>query len=75
MEQKLKEIMSALFEIPVTSINYDTSWENVEKWNSLNQLNLILALEESFEIELAEDDILAMKDFKTIIEVLGKRDD
>jgi len=71
MEQKLKELMSAVFAVSLESVTQNTSPKNLEKWDSLSQLNLIIALEESFDIALTEDNILEIKDFKSVLEILN----
>ena len=40
---KIKEVMSVVFEIPLESISDDSSYDNIENWDSLRHLNLILA--------------------------------
>lgn len=53
-EQKLKQIIASVFKIDVATINSDTSPDTVENWDSLNHLNLVLALEEAFNINFTE---------------------
>ncbi|MCM1568113.1 MAG: acyl carrier protein [Roseburia sp.] len=43
-----------------------------EKWNSVAHMNLIVGLEDEFDIELEPDDILAITSFEKGIEVLKK---
>ena len=64
MENKLKKIMSELFDIEVSEINENSSPDNIEKWDSLNQMNLIqirknaLAVAEKYSFENQRDFIL-----------------
>ena len=44
-EQKLKEIIASVFKVDASSINNETSPDTIENWDSLNHLNLVLALE------------------------------
>ena len=70
MNNSLKNIMSNLFDIPVDDINDNISTDNCEQWDSLQHLNLIFAIEEEFGVSLTDDDVLKIKDFKSIIDIL-----
>ena len=58
IEGRIKNIISAVFEIPADSINDNSSPDSIESWDSLKHMNLVVALEEEFEIELTDDEIL-----------------
>lgn len=70
MENRIKKVMSEILNIDVSSINDNTSPENVESWDSLKQMNIIVALEEEFGIELKDEDIIEMLNFKLINEIV-----
>ena len=50
--------MSAVFEIPVKQINDESSPDTVKSWDSLKHINLVISLEEEFEIEFTENEII-----------------
>jgi acyl carrier protein len=70
MEQKIKNVMSAVFEIPVNRIKENSSPDTIESWDSLKHMNLVVALEEEFEIEFIDDEINEMMNFVLIKSVL-----
>ena len=70
MENRIKKVMSEILNIDVSSINDNTSPENVESWDSLKQMNIIVALDEEFGIELKDEDIIEMLNFKLINEIV-----
>lgn len=72
MENRIKKVMSEVLELEISSINESTSPETVESWDSLKQMNLIVALEEEFDIELEDEHIIEMMDYKSILENVGK---
>ena len=55
-EAKLKQIMSSVLHVPVEKINSDTSMDTIEKWDSLQHMNLVLALEDAFDIFIPDDE-------------------
>uniref|UniRef100_UPI004049EC3A acyl carrier protein n=1 Tax=Flavobacterium sp. TaxID=239 RepID=UPI004049EC3A len=63
---KIKQVMSAVFEIPVESITDYASSDNIENWDSLRHLNLILALEEEFGVSIPDDEVGNLVNYKLI---------
>jgi len=70
METKIKNVMAAVFEMPVENINIDSSPDSIDNWDSLKHMNLIVALEEEFNIEFNDDEITEMMNFKLIVEII-----
>lgn len=66
LDNHIKNIMSAVFEIPIEEINEDTSPDNVGSWDSLKHMNLVVALEEEYDIEFIEEEIVEMMNFSQI---------
>ena len=48
----------------------DSSSENIEKWDSLAQLNLLMAIEEEFSIKLSDNEVVKMTDFESIMKII-----
>ena len=73
MEEKLREIMAAVFEVNPSEIHEDTAPGDLAKWDSLHHLNLITALEEEFNVEFSEDEMLEMVNYKLILLTLRQK--
>ena len=71
MKEKIVQIISNIMNYPLTDINENTSPDDIETWDSLNQMNLVLALEEEFGITFTDDEIVSMLDVQSIIKILG----
>jgi acyl carrier protein len=54
-EQKLKQVMADVFGVPAAAIDDSSSLETIERWDSTAHLNLILVLEEQFDVRFNED--------------------
>jgi len=67
MREKVFEIVSQVMMIPVEQINEQSTPQNTDAWDSLNHMNLILALEEEFGVRFSDEQIMRMLDIKTII--------
>jgi len=63
---KIKQVMSAVFEIRVEFIADDASSDNIENWDSLRHLNLILALEEEFGVSIPDEEVGNLVNYKLI---------
>ncbi len=59
--------MSGLFAIDESDIDENSSLETVENWDSLQHVNLIMALEEEFGVQVDVDDALAMVSYPEVI--------
>jgi len=65
-EEKLKKIIGSVFKIDASSVNNETSPDTVESWDSLNHLNLVLALEEGFDVSFTEEQTVEILNFELI---------
>ena len=70
MEERVKQIMADLFDINPKKINKSTSMDNVDSWDSLKHINLILELEQEFKISLDTKEIESMLSFNEILKTL-----
>ena len=68
----IKHVMSSVFEIPVESITDDASSDNIENWDSLRHLNLILALEEVFGVSIPDEEVGNLVNYKLIELVINE---
>lgn len=73
MEKKLKGIFSEVFKVRVSEINDKSSPDNVKKWDSLGHTNLIIALEEDFNVSFTPDEMIEMLNFKLIKTTLKQK--
>ncbi len=73
LEKKLKDLVSSVFNIKIKDINDSTNPDTVEKWDSLQQLNLAIAIEDEFKIKLSADDISDLLSYKLIKEIITEK--
>lgn len=62
------EILKDLFELD--TIDETCSQETCEKWDSMEQLNLVVELESEFDVTLEPEEIGKMRSFADIIKIL-----
>ena len=73
MENRIKNVMAAVFEISVDEITDESSPDNVKSWDSLKHMNLILALEEEFAVTFTDDEIVEMLNYTIIYNIIGNK--
>ena len=67
MEDKIYEIVSKVMGIPLSNVNIDSSPDTIEEWDSLKHINLMMALEEEFDMQFSPDEISDMLNMKLIL--------
>lgn len=65
-EIKLKKVLSDVFKVDAGMVNDDSSVDNIERWDSLNHLNLILALELEFNVSFSEEQTVEIMSYPLI---------
>ena len=56
----------------IDDIDDNTSPDTLESWDSLKHMNLIIALEEEFLVDLSDEDIIEMINYKLIFHRLSR---
>ena len=57
MLERVRGIVADVFGLPVEQVGPDTSPDNIESWDSLQHLNLVLALEQEFGVQFTPEEI------------------
>lgn len=70
MKDRVFQLMSDVFAVPVDSLNEDSSIDTIESWDSLQHMNLIFALEEEFGITMDDSVVAELTSVKEILKAL-----
>lgn len=73
MEARIKQVMASVLRTDISKIDENASPETIEMWDSLNHMNLILALEEEFGVEFENEEIVNMLNYKLIYLTLDEK--
>lgn len=77
LSERIRTVMGAVFGIAPADIDEQASPGRIEQWDSLRHMNLVLALEEEFDVRFPEDKIEHLLSFPLIeltIKELGVKD-
>ena len=69
----VENLLSEVLQMPASKITEDLAMKDVDAWDSLKHMELIVSLEQSFSIELSFDEILAMRSVGEIKRVLREK--
>ena len=72
MTEALEEVIGSVLGVSPESLLDESSIENVEAWDSLRQLSLLLALESAYGITITTEEALEMNSVSAIKTVLAK---
>ena len=73
MKDRIKKVMCAVFGVNVADITDDTNPDTIENWDSLNHINLVLALEKEFNVKIEGEEVIEMITLENIIKVLEEK--
>lgn len=78
---KLNEIFRDIFDDEGIELSEDTTIElgedttarNIDGWDSLTHVNIVVAIEREFNIEFSTDEVKNMNNIGSMIEVIAKK--
>jgi acyl carrier protein len=70
-EAKLKQVMATVLGVSPDAIGPQTSQDTLKAWDSLKHMNLVLALEQSFDVEIPDEDAAEITSYALIRLVLN----
>ncbi len=73
MLEKVLELVSQTMKVPIHELSEESSPENIESWDSLSHMTLILALEEAFDVIFTDEEIVEMVSVRLILETLKRK--
>ena len=67
MEDKIKEILATILEIDQSDVNNDTNPDTVSSWDSLRHMKLVFSIEDEYDVQFSDDQIIQLTDVGKII--------
>lgn len=71
--RNVEAILAEVLQIPAAGISDDLTMKDMDAWDSLKHMELIVALEQTFAVELTFDEIISMQSVREIKRVLSER--
>lgn len=70
---RVQQVVADLFNLSAEQITVQSSPDTIESWDSLQHLNLVLALEQEFGVQFAPEEIETMNSVERILAVLSQK--
>ena len=71
--EKVQEIFRDIFDNDELKITNDSSSNNIEEWDSLAHIQLIVAIEKQFNIKFTSQELISWKNVGEMIECIKKK--
>lgn len=65
-EDQLKGVIGAMLDVDPATIDSQTSTDTVPQWDSVRHMNLVIALEESFDVSIPDDEVATLTSYPII---------
>lgn len=70
MESKFMDVMAEMFEVDANELSMDIEYKNYEKWDSLKMMNIVMELEDAFDISIPLEKISDVKTLKDLYDIV-----
>jgi len=70
MSDRVIKVFAEVLKLPTEGLSDTTSPDNTSEWDSLAAMNLVLAIEDEFDIKLSTREIVSMRSIAIVKKVL-----
>ncbi len=71
--EQLNEVFQDVFEDDDLDVQAQTSAKDIDEWDSLMHVNLILAVESRFDVRFTSTEVAALKDVGELMSLVEKK--
>ena len=71
--ETLNEIFRDIFDDEDIVVTPETNSDTIEDWDSLEHINLVVAIEKAFGLKFSMDEVTGMKDVGEMVEIIKAR--
>ena len=68
--ERLNKVFQEVFDDETIEVNDDTTSEDIDDWDSFEQINLIVAVEEEFSIKIPMGKVVTMKNVGEMADII-----
>ena len=71
--ERLNEVFQDVFDDDEITVNENTTSKDIEDWDSLEHINLIVAVEKEFGIKFNMNEVTSMKNVGEMVTIIEER--
>ena len=73
IKQEITDIFEEVMDLEDVALTDDTTANDIEEWDSLSHIRLIIAIERSFGIKFTNAEIESLKKFGDLVALVGRK--
>lgn len=73
LNENIKDILSKILRLRTWEIKDNTGVVNTPNWDSINQIEIIVALEKKYKIKFSQSEISKLDNYSNILKILKKK--
>ncbi len=73
MKERIKNILASVFGVDPASLDDYASPDTIDGWDSVKHMDLVMALEEEFDVEFENDEMIDLVNMKLIEVILSEK--
>ena len=73
IDDRVRRVAADVFSLPLEQVTPAASPQSIKSWDSVQHLNLVLALEQELGIQLAPEEIERMKTIGDVIDLVKEK--
>lgn len=73
LENRVRRVVADVLGLQLDEINLDTTHEEVESWDSMNIINLLVTLEQEFGVNISPDEAVKFLSVANIVTLLKEK--
>lgn len=70
--EKILEIISDILDVNKKNLNLDTKPSDIDEWDSMVTVNIIVAIEDEFNVKFKLEDIQSLSKINDFVELIKK---
>jgi acyl carrier protein len=71
---RLRKVVSDILEVDINNVNENSCSDDIEQWDSLTHIKLVMAIEAEFGVKLTPEDMMEMLSVKMIKTILDNKE-
>ena len=71
--EKLNEVLRDVFDDETITVNDETTSDDIEDWDSLEHINLVVSVENEFDIHFNMGEVNKMKNVGEMVDIILQR--
>jgi acyl carrier protein len=71
--ERIQSIFRDVFDNEALMVGRSTNATDIEEWDSLNNINLVVAIEKEFKVKFALSELVSLKNVGDMVDLIGKK--